>query len=386
VLHTHPEFHSSITSNATAIKATLKAWQANLSECEIAMHSRPVVDLLVAETYDPLFDKSTSLVKPLDSMQADPRVHAKHGSIARKNSTHERYYHIREKERFTHKSYLDAITVRGASAAIEHLDQQHVFSRMYAEATAMQKASFKTKRKVTPKDGKGLGSTWAGANGPHLAPGTYHTDAGLIQGRIDKNEVPLTANAAFHDTRKSGRDEFLKLTTDETSDDVVTNPFSKRSAVSTINARGILNRHKNVWSMDIEKSLPRGVGMYKDIGSTYTPTQFLDKVNARELRSKPKDFTHGVLPLVYSNPGLYAAEVASRPVTAPEDEEKNKQTHKAKRGVLSLEEEDSVVAPSLTGMTDKSLKGTAKFIREWKKKNNISSRPATSGSGRRYRD
>jgi len=79
-----------------------------------------------------------------------------------------------------------------------------------------------------------------------LAPGTYHCDAGLISGRLENGDVPVTANAAFMDTRKAGRDGFIVLAENDISEEAderaAGNVFSRRSAKSTIGARGVLNR------------------------------------------------------------------------------------------------------------------------------------------------
>lgn len=375
-LNLAPEFHDAILSNSSSLKSTLTAWQKNLSECEIAMHGRSMKGrpcmVPHAETvgsygssvdrFDPLFDPDLSLIKPLQTMEADPGLARKRGL------THERYFRLRERDARTEKQYMDAVNARGSKAAIEHLDQQHVFSKMYSEATAMQKASFKTRRKP-PKSGTG---------GPHLAPGTYHTERGLISGRLGAGEVPLTANAAFRDTRESGRNAFLgSVDPDlvEMGEGTTENPFSKRSAQSTINAKGVLNRHLNAPVVHIEKTLGRNTGMT-------SPEEFLKKVQERETRTKPRDYTEGILPMAYAEPGRYKAEkaAADRPSTAPRGDQKK--AGGLKRGVLTAETGDALTAGLELG--DRSLAGTAQFFKEWKKANGVlTRRPKTTSSARR---
>jgi len=156
VLHTHPNFHSSITTNAANIKSALQSWKHDLAENEIAMHGRPIVQDVTVDNYDPLFDKTkseiTRTVKNLSPMKEDPLVKRK------KNITSTRYYSLRGTSSVAEKAYLDAITARGAHAAIEHLDTRHVFAHMYASATLLQAASFKRRPKVEKKEGKGLPS------------------------------------------------------------------------------------------------------------------------------------------------------------------------------------------------------------------------------------
>ena len=195
VLSTHPEFHSAILSNAASLQSTLKSWQANLSEVELAMHSRPLspgasppplasqhgfIDRL-----SPSFNCPKVQVPRLQTMARDPK------DPAVNNTTHNRYYRLRASDTSSTKRYLATVAAGGSSAALASMDADRVFSRMYAEAAEIQKASFKKARRVVGKEGGRAVGGRAGGNGPELGPGTYHVERGLIGGRLEDGEVRL---------------------------------------------------------------------------------------------------------------------------------------------------------------------------------------------------
>ena len=127
--------------------------------------------------------------------------------------------------------------------------------------------------------------------------------------------------------------------------------------------------------------------MYKDIGHETSPTEFLDKCNCREKKRAPRDYTEGVLPRVYAAPEEYAAEQEYNKKEIPATSQQ--QERKPMRFSQEDEEDEFVLATKkeVEMLKDKSLKGTKAFLKEWKRKHGVRSRPSTSGNTRRkYRD
>ena len=130
--------------------------------------------------------------------------------------------------------------------------------------------------------------------------------------------------------------------------------------------------------------------MYKEAGASPSPAEFLAKVEAREKRSKPRDYTGGVLPLCFAAPGEHLAEMAGRPGTAPAA----KGGHGVgsggrmgrKRGGVFADGTDSRPPPSpgsAEALTDFSAAGTGKWMREWKAANGVKTCRPTSALPRR---
>ncbi|GMI15067.1 hypothetical protein TrVE_jg13959 [Triparma verrucosa] len=349
VLHMHPEHHAIVEANHSAIKSSLAALSTNLQETEIQFHGRSMVPDMNANFID-VKETNINKLSPVLNRKEKNRKNAER-DLKKRNYTSERYYKLREKETYEDKSYLKKITVSGKDAAISHIDDLRVFSRMFRDATALQKAAFKQVPKVEKKSGGRSEPFWAGSNPPHLAPGTYNDKTNTISHNVEIDDgIALPSKASFNDTRNSDRDSFLGRLDAEVVDvweDEVQNAFSRRSAKSSTGLKGVLSRHKNPKDFKIAGGRKSGGGL--------RPEDFLERMKEKERKAKPFDFSFGALAPEYSrdpnelvdDPVSPAAKDSSVPGTTP--------------AALS----------SIGDLTDCSAEATNDFYRRWRKANGI---------------
>ena len=284
VLHMHPEHHSIVLRNKDTVKKSIDRLTTDLQETEIQFHGRP----LLADMNSNFIDIEETNVDTLDAvMYRRERSREPPRGKKKQNFTSERYYKLREDEMKEDDKYMRAINATGMEAAKAKLDQRHVFSRMYKEASELQKATMRHKERPKKKSKAPGGRSdpfWAGSNPPHLAPGTYNCSHASIEYKTKGDgKVTLPVRASFNDTRDSQRDTFLKTTDKEVLDiweDPVDNPYSKRSAKSSMGLRGVLNRHKNPLDFTISGIRRRS----KSDG--LTPEEFLSRLDEKERKSK----------------------------------------------------------------------------------------------------
>ena len=272
----------------------------------------------------------------------------------RHTHTHERYYKLRAIESREDRRYTEAIELHGASAAIQYQEKKHIWERIFNDAKEKQKKQSRQIRKLEKKDGqRGAGPLWAGANEPHLGPGTYDAMIGNIDQMVDDERVSLPVRASFKDSRKSERASFLGVggLIDVVDDkEEVLNAFSKRSAVSTICKEGVLHTHKRPTNFNIKKCTARPSNKEEGL----KPADFLRRIKARELKNTPKDFSMGVVPAAYDG-----------------SDHRPKTTHsifssKSKRGG-----DDSELGIKIDRLKDKSFASTGELYMRWKKENGI---------------
>ncbi|GMH89724.1 hypothetical protein TL16_g11545 [Triparma laevis f. inornata] len=296
VLHMHPEHHDIVEANHSAVKSSLVALSTNLQETEIQFHGRSMVPDMNANFIDAKETNINNLSPVLNRKEKNRNKGER--DAKKRNHTSERYYKLREKETEQDNSYLKKITVTGKDAAIAHLDELRVFSRMYRDATALQKAAFKQVPKVEKKAGGRSEPFWAGSNPPHLAPGTYNDVTNTISHNVETDDgIVLPSKASFNDTRNSKRDSFLGRVDAEVVDvweDEVENAFSKRSARSSTGLKGVLSRHKN------PKDFKIAGGRRRDKSEGLRPEEFLERMKEKERLAKPFDFTLGALAPEYA--------------------------------------------------------------------------------------
>ena len=157
------------------VDRSIKNLYVDMQETEIKFHGRPVV----VNMDQNFVDTNDTNVAPLYPAILRKDKHDKSRPGGRDSSrvpgraaaASDRYYMLRREESNSERRFANALEQHGSKAAKAHLDEQHMFARMYRDATAMQQASFKV-RTVKRKDGMRDGSPlWAGSNEPHLGPG-----------------------------------------------------------------------------------------------------------------------------------------------------------------------------------------------------------------------
>jgi len=347
----HPEHHSIVLKNKETVKNSIERLTTDLQETEIQFHGRS----LLPDMNSNFIDIADTNIDTLDAVMYRKERGGRGASRGKKkhNFTSERYYKLREKETADDDEYMRAINVMGMEAAKAKLDQQHIFSRMYKEASELQKATMRHKERPKKKSQAPSGRFdpfWAGSNPPHLAPGTYNCSHDSIEHNTKGDgKVTLPVRASFNDTRDSHRDMFLKIADKEVVDiweDPVDNPYSKRSAKSSMGLRGVLNSHKNPLDFTISG------GRRRSKSEGLTPQEFLSRLKERERKSRSKDYTFGGLPPEYGGPVSNETE---------EDEEEDK------GGDLRGGSERL----SVIELSDSSLRGTNRFYRDWRRANGV---------------
>ena len=166
--------------------------------------------------------------------------------------------------------------------------------------------------------------------------------------------MSLQARASFNDTRPSERDSFLAREEgqeDTLGKEEVMNPFSKRSAASSICNEGVLHRHKRPFGFNIGK----GTARRKNKEEGLTAIEFLEKIEKVEKKAQPRDYTLGCLPREYGG------------ITCRDDLEENR--------VDNLPSQKTSKP-----FPDQSFAGTGAFLKKWRSDNNVrlvGSRPLT---------
>ncbi|GMH68537.1 hypothetical protein TrRE_jg3823 [Triparma retinervis] len=367
VLSLQPEHHDTILTNHGAVKDSIKAIQQDMTETEILFHSRSLNESMEENFVDKTATNVSDLSPVMYRNGRDGRGRRRGGDTQgsgswkgsrsreprRHTHTHERYYKLRAIESREDRRYTEAIELHGASAAIQYLDKKHIWEKIFHDAQEKQKKQSRQIRKLEKKDGqRGAGPLWAGANEPHLGPGTYNAMIGDIDQMLVDERVSLPVRASFRDSRKSERASFLGVggvidTVDDKEE--ITNAFSKRSAKSTICKDGVLHTHKRPTNFNIKKSTARPRNKEEGL----RPEDFLRKVKARELKNTPKDFSMGVVPEAYDG----------------SDQSRPKTTHAILRS--KREGEASELGTKIDSLKDKSFASTGEVYKKWKKVNGV---------------